>query len=411
MVAALCAPRPLLLGNSDKDDLFPVASYRRLADKVRRIYDLYGAGDKFALLETKGPHFDAPELRLGAFRWLNKWLKDDLEPPTEGTFAPLPVEQLKVLARTPEGALNDRIQDFFIKPAAVELPASDAVATQWWQGERRLLENALHDKVFHGWPEQPPPLGMKAACDLTRQELRLRAWDFLAEEGIRLRLWLLTAANVEKPTRVVLSALHESGWEEWCAGLGEEFAGELQHARPLQRDEARFKQNKAALEKHTWAFAAVCPRGIGPTKWAEPGSASDVQIRRRFALVGQTLDGQRVWDVRRALAVLREQADLKDAPLWLQGKNEMAGIVLYASLFEPGVGRLDLWNLPATHKDGPIFLNVRRYLDLPQAVAMASSRPVRLYVKSADEVKTWDWPMRLQKALGKNSLQIRVVNE
>jgi hypothetical protein len=34
-VMALCAPRPLLLGNSDRDDIFPVAGYRRMADKVR----------------------------------------------------------------------------------------------------------------------------------------------------------------------------------------------------------------------------------------------------------------------------------------------------------------------------------------------------------------------------------------
>ena len=67
MVAALCAPRPLLLGNSDKDEIFPVPSYRRLAAKVRNIYDLYGAGDKFALLETEGPHQDTPELRSALF--------------------------------------------------------------------------------------------------------------------------------------------------------------------------------------------------------------------------------------------------------------------------------------------------------------------------------------------------------
>ena len=28
MVAALCAPRPLLLGNSDADSIFPVPGYR-----------------------------------------------------------------------------------------------------------------------------------------------------------------------------------------------------------------------------------------------------------------------------------------------------------------------------------------------------------------------------------------------
>ncbi len=76
-VMALCAPRPLLLGNSDTDDIFPVAGYRRPAAKAKRIYELYDAADHFALLETKGPHKDTPELRLGAYRWMNRWLKND----------------------------------------------------------------------------------------------------------------------------------------------------------------------------------------------------------------------------------------------------------------------------------------------------------------------------------------------
>src|SRR5262249_30275733 len=83
-VAALCAPRPLMLGNSDADGIFPVPGYRRLAEKVRRVYDLYGAGDKFIVVETEGPHKDTPELRLAAYRWLNRCLKDqtaDVRPP------------------------------------------------------------------------------------------------------------------------------------------------------------------------------------------------------------------------------------------------------------------------------------------------------------------------------------------
>src|SRR5262249_17775814 len=42
VVLALCAPRPLLLGNSDEDEIFPVPGYRSLAERARRVYDLYG---------------------------------------------------------------------------------------------------------------------------------------------------------------------------------------------------------------------------------------------------------------------------------------------------------------------------------------------------------------------------------
>jgi dienelactone hydrolase len=410
-VAALCAPRALMLGNSDKDDIFPVPGYRRLADKVRKVYDLYGAGEKFTLLETKGPHLDTPELRIGAFRWMNKWLKDDAKPVTEYKPEPLPVEQLKVLTKTPEGAINGSIHDYFIKPASIDLPTSDRVAREWWQGEKQVLEKALREKVFRGWPEKPAALNVKPAADRSLNGIRLRAWDFTSEEGIDLRVWLMTAPTVEKPLLVVLNALDDAGWEEWCTDLGAEFNSALLNAKSKEVDPAKFKQNQRVLERQKWAFAAVCPRGIGPTKWSEPGGSVDIQMRRRHALVGQTLDGQRVWDVRRALAVLRQPNDLKGVPLWLQGKNEMAGIALYASLFEKDIARLDLWHPPATHKEGPIFLNVRKQLDMPQALALARPTQVRLYVKNDDEAKNWAWPLQLQKAFGEKSLQLRIVGD
>ena len=181
--------------------------------------------------------------------------------------------------------------------------------------------------------------------------------------------------------------------------------------QPPKLEEGKFNQNLKTLESHQWAFATIAPRGIGPTRWAEVGTQADNHIRRRFALLGQTLDGQRVWDVRRGLAVLRETADLKGVPLWLQGKGDMAGIVLYAALFEPDIARLDLWHPPASHRQGPIFLNVRRLLDMPQAVALAFPKSIRLYVKDEAEAKRWDWPVHLQKSLGTDHLIIRQVGD
>ena len=89
----------------------------------------------------------------------------------------------------------------------------------------------------------------------------------------------------------------------------------------------------------------------------------------------------------------------------------MAGITLYASLFEPHVKRLDLWHLNSSHHHGPIFLNVLRYLDVPQAVAMAAERSqVRIY---QDDTKGWDYPQQVAKTLGwdKNQFQVRNVSK
>ncbi len=157
-VMALCAPRPLLLGNSDSDDIFPVPGYRRLAGKVRRIYDLYGAVDRFALLETAGPHKDTPELRLGAFRWMNRWLKNDRGEVTDPDRPLLTPQQLHVVDRLPDDSRNATLHETFRRAARTELPQVPEVARSWWQGQGPEWLDALRRQVFHGWPAQPPPL-------------------------------------------------------------------------------------------------------------------------------------------------------------------------------------------------------------------------------------------------------------
>jgi hypothetical protein len=411
LVAALCAPRPLMLGNSDADDIFPVPGYRRLAEKVRRIYRLYGAEDRFVLLETPGPHKDTPELRRGAYRWMEHWLHGNDKEVTEPERPRFRPDELKVFQHLPDDAINGIVQEVFLKPAQPRLPQVPAVARSWWAGQRQEWLESLGARVFHGWPEKPPELGARCAADVRHAGLRLRAFDFTSEEAVELRLWLLTAANVEKPSLVILTVVDEPGWQECLGELGLRFQEALLVRTEPKLDEAKFMQNRKALEFYHWGFATLAPRGIGPTRWAAEGSPDDIHIRRRFALLGQTLDGQRVWDVRRALAVLRGQPDLRGSPLWLQGKGSMAGIVLYAALFEPEVARLDLWHPPASHRQGPIFLNVARLLDLPQAVALALPRQVRIYVKDAAEARPWEWPLQLQQALGQDSLKIREIGD
>jgi hypothetical protein len=410
MVAALCAPRPLLLGNSDADDIFPVPGYRAIYN-ARRVYDLYDATDQFALLETKGPHKDTPELRLGAFAWLNRWLKDDKAEVTEREYMKLEPQKLKVFDRLPADAINATIQETFIKPAAVPQPPQDpGRIREWWKDKSEELKKELLAKCFRGWPDQAPDLALRWPDDVKSDGLRLRAIDFTSEDEIDLRLWLLSAEKVDKPTIVVLTAVDEAGWAEWTRELGPAFREILLLDTAPKRDEAKFARRKKALESFGWALAVIAPRGIGPTRYAEAGTPADAHVKRRFALLGQTLDGQRVWDVRRALAVLRVLRagdDLKGAELWLAGKGDMAGIALYAGIFEPGVARLQLTQLPPSHRQGPTFLNVRRVLDTPQALALVWPREVMLYEKEDEAAKAWEWPLQFEKRLGQEWLKIR----
>ena len=81
-------------------------------------------------------------------------------------------------------------------------------------------------------------------------------------------------------------------------------------------------------------------------KTAAAEEKSRVQRLRRFYLLGQTLEGQQVWDIRCAIRALRSIEGLKDTKLWLQASRTQAANVLMASLFEDNITRLDLHDLP-----------------------------------------------------------------
>ncbi len=408
-VAALIAPRPLLLGNSDTDAIFPIAGYRRIADKVRKVYSLYDADEKFQLLETSGPHKDTPELRRGINRWMNRWLKDDTITDVEDDLSPpLKPAQLRVLEKFPADRVNEKAHEVFVPVAKVELPPDDATLRAWWPDKRKELVAALQDRVFRGWAKEPAPLAAKMVHDVTHDGVRLRAIDFTSEAEVALRLFVLTPEKAGPPAEVILSVLDDAGWNRWCAELGPNFAQALGLDGKVKRDDAMFAQNLAVMQKEKLAFAAIAPRGIGTTRWAKPGSIEDRMERRRFALIGQTIEGQQVWDVRRAIQALATLPDAKAAKLTLQGEREAAGIALYAGLFEPRVAAFDLWQLPVSHREGPSFLNVLRVLDTPQAVALALPRKVTLHVPNEADVAAWSWPTRVAQALGTGEVNVKV---
>src|SRR6266850_2317421 len=157
----------------------------------------------------------------------------------------------------------------------------------------------------------------------------------------------------------------------------------------------------AAL-RHEWetgrtTFVYVAPRGIGPTEWT--GDAKkQIQIRRRFMLLGQTLDSMRVWDIRRAVQAVRALPEFRKSAITIRAQRILAADALYASIFENAVTGLELWNLPASHRDGPDFLNVRRVLDLSQALSMAASR-IKVVLHGANP-EDWTYASSVANTLG-----------
>ncbi len=371
LVAALVAPRPLLISNTDKDRIFPLDGVVRTHEKVRRIYRLYDADDKLGLHITEGPHKDTQELRVHAFVWFNRFLKgDDSLVTTQATrlFEP---EQLKVFDELPDDQINTKIHETFV-PKADHIPAPPSQTE--WIAQRDTWRTALREKVFRAWPTDASLVGANnhSPQHLNQDSPSVERFQFTSQPHVQLNLFLIQPPSTEKPSHVVLHVVDRTEQDGWAKRL---VSG--------TRDRA--------------IHAYFAPRGIGLDAWSGD-ERKQIQIRRRFMLLGQTLDGMRIWDVRRAIQALRAIQTTKSLPLELTASGQMAGLALYASLFEPDLQRLDLHELPTTHREGPTLLNVLRYLDIPQAVAMAAERaPVTLHQTDA---AAWAFPRSLAETLG-----------
>jgi dienelactone hydrolase len=409
LVAALVAPRPLLISNSDKDTIFPLDGVVRVHKKVRDIYRLYGADDKLGLQITEGPHRDTQELRVHAFVWFNRFLKDEnplIDKPAITFFEP---EQLKVFDELPSDQINTKIQESFV-PIANEPSVPKSVKE--WKKQRKAWMRNLRTKSFRGWPRQTQvrPLNIHRLFYVIRDGVQISAFDFTSQPHVRLRLYLAHKAGLNTQEELVLNVLNEREGPGWLARMRISFDDEFSDLKLPDADDHVFRRIRERLINSNQILAYVAPRGIWSDAWNDD-ERKQVQIRRRFMLLGQTVDGMRVWDVRRAIQALRTIDPVGEAPLTLSGKDKMAGIALYASLFEPGISRLELWNLSVTHRDGPTFLNVMRYLDMPQAVAMAAERSqVRLYQKDSSG---WQFPQKVSENLGwpEDRFQLELLDE
>ena len=400
-VAALVSPRPLLISNTDTDRIFPLDGVVRTFSKVRRIYELQGAADKVALNITAGGHKDTQELRVHAFRWLNQHLKGDDSLIEKTAVKFFEKEELKVFEKLPDDEINTTIDETFV--AQVE-PTSPETAAAWAK-QRESMRSILKEKAFAGWPQAAPLGEPREVFNVTHEGVRFRAIDFTSQASIELRLYLVERANVQQRDLVVLTVLDAAGWSEFLAEMRVGFEKQLERETLPEADEEAFQQSRKMFDSSAWTMAYVAPRGIGPTAW-DQSKKKQTQHQRRFYLLGQSLDGMRVWDVRRAAQTFRALDGFADVPLWLQSQRQMAGVTLYASLFEPEITRVDLHSLPTSHREGPFFLNVTRFFDMPQAVAMAAERSrVALYSSDAD---AWAYPQQVAKLLKLDPKQLQI---
>ncbi|MBI3694516.1 MAG: hypothetical protein HY238_06715, partial [Acidobacteria bacterium] len=141
---------------------------------------------------------------------------------------------------------------------------------------------------------------------------------------------------------------------------------------------------RQTLANREIAVLTVYPRGVGEIPWDK--SFWKDTLRNAMHL-GRTVDSMRLWDVLRSVDVLLAQAGAKPERLTVFGKGVSGALGLYAAILDPRIDQVMLLDPPLSHRQGPIFLNVLRYTDLPEAAELIAPRPLIFFGRVAPGFK------------------------
>ena len=291
----------------------------------------------------------------------------------------------------------------FVEPLLLERAASPIPqGEEEWKGLKSRWMQRIREECFKSWPEEASRAEAKELFSVENGGIALRALEFVSM-GRRLILYIAHKPGIKDPDLVVLNLVDSEGWADFLATMKPGFEKELGDQKLPEADPKSFKQHQGMFESFDWVMAYAAPAGVGPTQL---GPERTGKRNLRLQAAGHTIDSVRVWDARRAIQTLRSVGGMAGVPLWLQGTGRMAGVLTYASLFEPEITRLDLHNPPRSHKNGPFLFNILHIMDLPQAVAVALERSkVVIYQEGKDG---WEYPAKVVRALGwEKDLQLR----
>ena len=372
MVAALIAPRPLLISNTDKDRIFPLDGVVDVYTRTKKIYQLYDATDQFGLHITEGPHKDTQELRVHAFRWLNRYLQEDDSLITTVATPLFDQSDLKVFTELPSDEQVTSIHETFVPAVGTNnLPSDMESASKLDLTTTQLIRQ----KCFGGWPSVGEQTDTKLITEASTGNTRVKVIDFNSQYPYRLRLYLVGPKDRDVDS-LALHVLDETQWTATLAGLANVIPD---HTYDVTADAKQWKTIADTTASQTIAY--VTPRGVGPTQWsAEPKKRT--QIRRRFMQLGQTAASMQTYDIFRSMNALQDFFKNPELAFSLEANKEGSSWALFASLFIDNVKSLTLNNLSPRNRDAPDLLNISRIAEPPHVAMMHAARGRALLIRN-----------------------------
>jgi len=344
-VAELVAPRPLMIANTDRDPIFPLGGVVRTHAFVERAYRREQTEASLALLITPGGHDDTQDLQIPTLRWLRKHLTQIDEPITLVAAPKFLPEELKVFERLPDDEINSVIDEHFV-PAAlpIEPPTESTAAAE----QLNRWREALRQRVLAAWNEEPDGGRL---LERTDRSLRIDSSD-----GLPIEL-------IFGPRPAEVSAL-----------------------RLVLLDERSDPESLPAADQTNEWVVGCRLRGSGETA-GPTDAASSIHFRRRLALIGESIESGRVWDLRQSIR--RLQAELETSrespcPVAIRASGGDGWVAALTAVFEPSVKSIDLDRFPIDREARPVLPAFDRVMTPAELLVLAASG-CRVTITDSDE--------------------------
>ena len=353
---ALIAPRPLYMMHGKQDRLFPIPGYEEFEQRIRKLYASYGAEDKFQNLVVDTGHKDSDLLRGEALHWFDRWLKEIPERKLDLDYSDLPGEDLAVFAgKPPANAQNFRVHETLTAGPPLATYATKAE----WDQRRASLLSTLREKVFRAFPAEPQVIELRAG---TREAADgFDSLEFDPEQG-------LTGPGITVQALFRASKVEGTPSLLYVASDGEDVLAIRDTLRQMWRSDKN-------------SLMVLYPRGVGEVAWDKKFHKDTL---RNAMHTGRTVDSMRTWDVLRGIEALHSKVS---GPIATLGIGTSGVLGLYAALLDERVDQVMLIDVPASHREGPVLLNVLRYTDLPEVAALLAPRRLTFYGRVPEEYR------------------------
>ncbi|MFH1070923.1 MAG: hypothetical protein V1794_14995, partial [Candidatus Glassbacteria bacterium] len=340
--------------------------------KIGEIYELYGKRENLTTATAPGGHADKEAIRLPVYQFfLKQFLGQDVTLTQHGPVDTLAGAELVCYRNGfPTNERLTRIHDEFMpRPVARLTPVSAADRKKLAEGRAQELRT----DVFNYFPARsaaPVPAWGEERVIWGR---RIREVTFEGFPGLKVTgtysLPEHPTEGVKMPAVLVVKDERLAGWFP-----------------DVRRSEG-----------YDWGNRAVLAIEVLDNGRRAVDDSLRHQMIREANIIGYCFDGMRVYEILRAVDLLRGLPEVDPQRIALFGKKALGVNCLYAGLLDGNLERVIVESPTASHTQGPYYLGILTHTDIPEVAWLMADK-----LKLIGEV-----PVEIAEALQKSGSQAR----